>query len=182
MTSGRFFGALIAPRATFAAMADAAPREGAPPVIAAGLGWAALALVLAANGEAPSRPAPFIDGEVHYLAQAIFVVPLFAISWLVYGAVAGRIAGGTTYAPLGYAYGVPLLVTWALPDAIALGTLGFDALAPLVRVVAPLTAVYTVALGAVAVRAATRCSVGRAVGASLGGAIAQALVGAWALR
>jgi hypothetical protein len=175
-------GALFSPRATFAALADAPAKAGAVPVVVAGMAWAALSLVLAANGESPSRPAPFIPGEVHYLAQAIFVVPLFILSWLVLGAVASRVAGGPTHAPLGYAYGLPLLLTWALPDAVALGAFGFESLASLVRVVAPLTALYTLVLGTLAVRAATGCSSGRAFAAALLGLVTQALVGAWALR
>lgn len=182
MTRGRWIGTLLSPRATFAAMKETPTKSGALPVVIAGLGWAALSLVLAANGEAPSRPAPMIPGDMHYAAQAAFVVPLFVVSWLVLGAVAGRIAGVRVAAPLGYAYGVPLLMTWAIPDAIVLAALGFDALAPLVRVVATITALYTVFLATVAIRSVADVSTGRALAAALAGLVAQALVGAWALR
>jgi hypothetical protein len=175
-------GTLLSPRATFASLADAPRGAGTVPVVVAGTAWAALSVVLAANGESPSRPAPFIPDDVHYLAQAIFVVPLFLVSWLVLSVVASRIARGRAHAPLGYAYGLPLLVTWAIPDAIAYGVFGFGSLAPLVRVVAPATAVYTLFLASRAVRAATGCSSGRAFAAAIAGLLAQALVGAWALR
>lgn len=154
-------------------------------MVVAGLGWAALSLTLAMNGHSPSRPAPFIEAGWHYVAQSIFVLPLFLASWGLLSVVAGRIAAVPTarVAPaLGYAYGVPLLFTWALPDVVVLFASGFDALAMLVRVVAPVTAIYTLVLCTMAVRVVADVGSGRAFAAALGGLIAQALVGSWALR
>jgi len=182
MKGGSFLGTVISPRATFARMAGAPAKEGAVPVVVAGLGWAALSLVLAANGEAPSRPAPLIAGELHYAAQAAFVVPLFVVSWLVLSFVAGKIVRTDARAALGYAYGVPLLLTWALPDAVALGAFGFDALTKIVLAVAPLTSIYTLVLATIAIRASSDASTGRAFAAALAGLVAQALVGSWLLR
>jgi hypothetical protein len=175
-------GVLVAPSETFRAMRGAPAKQGAVPVFIAGALWALFALVLALNGESPTRGAPLIPTESHYAAQAIFVVPLFFVSWLVLASVAGRITGADVAAPLGYAFGIPLATTWMVPDVMAYGVFGFDALSSVVRFVAPITAAYALFLATVALREIAEVRWARAFGAAFAGLLAQALVGAWALR
>jgi len=183
-------GTALHPRATMTRLADAPPKAGLGPVLLAGAAWAAFSAVLAAGGYAPSRPAPMIDGSVHYLAQSFFVTPLFLLAWAVMSATSAFVArryGASTSAamlaaPLGFAYGVPLVVAWALPDAILFSIVGFDALGPLVRIIGPFTALYMASLSALAVRSATALPWPRAIVTALAGLVAQGILAGWALR
>jgi len=183
-------GTVLRPRATMALLKEAPPRAGLGPVLLAGASWAAFSAILNAGGYAPSRPAPLIDGDVHYLAQSFFVTPLFLLAWAVMTATSASVArrygasatSGALAAPLGFAYGVPLVIAWALPDAILFALVGFDALGPLVRIIGPFTALYMASLSTLAVRAVTGLPWPRATVTALAGLVAQGILAGWALR
>lgn len=185
---GDLIGTVLRPSPTMADLAEASPRRGLAPVIIAGLCWAALSALLGASGHEPSRP--LIGGGAHYFAQAVFVTPLFLLSWVVLcatSAAVARLYGAAVTAKdlaaaCAHAYAVPLVLTWALPDAVVFLAAGFDALGPLVRLVGSATALYMAGLTALAVRSVTGLPWPRAVVAALAGLVAQALVGGWALR
>ena len=120
---------------------------------AAGL-WAALCLQLFAGGHAPSVALVPIEREHYYALQAVFVGPLLLVQWGVCSAVALKLAralGGNgpaiaTANALAVALALPLSALLLVPDLIAYGRSGFGALAPLVRITAPLTLLASIAL------------------------------------
>jgi hypothetical protein len=159
-------------------------------VAAAGLAWALLCAWLALEGHAPSVTLVPIPRESYYAAQALFVVPVVLAQYAVLGSVAhamARALGGSgqrraTFAWLGPAFALPILLVLVIPDVLVLATAGFDALAALVRVTVPLLALTTWVTATVAVRRACSLSLGRAALAALVGLIAQAALGAPLLR
>jgi hypothetical protein len=169
-------------------------RPLAAPLVA-GLAWAALCAWLHVDGHAPSAGAPGVPRSSHYLWQAVFVAPLVVALAAVFSAVATRVACGSRVAfgrqerpgptprlALAAPYGLCLLFGFVLPDLIAYAASGFAALAVVLRVTGPVTAVALVASGATVLRWRHRVSLGRALGASVAGFVAQAALGAPLLR
>jgi hypothetical protein len=163
-------------------------RAGATAVAFAGLAWALFCLMLHFAGQAPT--VTLLPIERYYLAQAVFVVPLLYLLWALCSLVSHRVAralggSGSTKATanaLGVALAAPLLALFLLPDAAAYATLGFDALAALVRFTAPLSLAATLWLGTLAVRSAHDLSRARSFAAAAAGVIAQAAIGGVLLR
>lgn len=166
------------------------PGSGAAAVLAAGATWALLCALLAAAGHAPSFTVLPIPRETYYRVQAIAVVPILLGLWALCAAVASRVAhalGGSGDAlraagPLGLALGGPLLGAFLLPDLVVYLTAGFAALAPLVRVTAPLSFALTLLAATFAVATSHGLPRGRAFVAAAAGVIAQAALGAVILR
>jgi hypothetical protein len=181
VTPGRLFERL-------AANPSAGP--GAWAILVAGAVWALLSLALATAGWAPSVTLVPIAPERYYLAQAGFVLPLLFAQWGLCSAVAlgvARAFGGTgsgsaTASTMGFALAAPLLGLFLLPDLLVYGLLGFDALAGLIRITAPLAFVATLALATMAVRVVHHLSAPKAFVAAVAGVLAQAAMGGVLLR
>jgi hypothetical protein len=174
--------------ARLAAARDA--RLGAVAVAAASGLWALFCLLLARAGHAPSRVLVPLPRESYYLAQALFVLPLMLLSWLLCALVAvwvGRALGGSgrfraALNTLGLSLALPLMALFLLPDMLAYAAFGFSALGPLVRVTAPLSFVATLALAALAMHVSHALPRGRAFAAGAAGVFAQAALGGLLLR
>jgi hypothetical protein len=146
--------------------------------------------VLAAGGHEPAVTLVPIPRADYYAAQALFVVPVLLALWTLCAAVAYRLAralggtgsfGGTANA-IGIALALPLAVLFLVPDFVAYGLAGFDALGLVVRVTAPLSFAATLWLATIAVGVACSVTGWRAFVAAAAGGIAQALVGGILLR
>jgi hypothetical protein len=148
--------------------------------------WAVLCLMLAAAGHGPSVTLlPIARGD-YYRVQALFVVPLVALQWIVSAVIAHRV-GRTeslraTASGLGPALAGPLLFLFVLPDLIAYQLAGFAALGTVVRVTGPLMLAAAVGLSTMALRAAGAPSGGRAFWAANVGVIVPAAFSGTFLR
>lgn len=185
-------GAARSPRATFSALAQAPSwRVAAGATLAVGAAWSGLLLWLHGSGHAPSGPllAP-IPREDYYLAQALFVVPLLFLLWMVASSAAHlaarRLGGGAAFAvsssTVALALATPALLAFLAVDAAVLAFAGFDAMSGIMRFTMPLSALWTISLLTIGLGSAHHLSTGRAVVAALAGWLAQALVGAPLLR
>jgi hypothetical protein len=169
-------------------------RSGAAAVLTAGLAWAALCTALAEGGHAPSMTMLPITRGQHYRLQAFYVIPLLVLlhavcvivcAWVAQGRLRRALGAAETrgsVGPLGLALAGPLLLGFILPDAVAYGLGGFQALGRIVRVTAPLTFVTTIALAALVVRATHGVSAARACVSAAAGVLALALIGGPFLR
>lgn len=169
---------------------DRGLTRGAIAVGAAGLVWAALSAMLAADGRAPTVTLLPIPRERYYAAQALFVVPVLLGQWWLASQVSWRSArrlGGAgtwpqTLGPMGGALAVPLVVCFLLPDLVVYLSAGFQALGAVVRFTAPLSLLGAVALATGVVRRVHGLAWARALGAALAGVLAQAAAGGLFLR
>jgi hypothetical protein len=165
-------------------------RSGALFVLAAGGAWALLCAALAIAGHSPSVAVVPIPREHYYAAQAVFVVPLLLVSWLLCSTIAERVGrflggqGGFVPAANGIApaLALPLIVVFVVPDAIAWALLGFDGLGAVVRVTGPLSFLAMLVLATMAVRAASSLSYGRAFVAAFAGVFVQGALAGVLLR
>jgi hypothetical protein len=156
----------------------------------AGVVWALFCVVLAVSGHAPSFTLLPVPRAHYYLFQALIVVPTLLALWLVASRVSHAVAralGGTgsfrsTAAGMSRALSVPLVFLFLAPDFLVYGIGGFDALAPLVRVTAPLSFLVNLLLGARALRTSQTLSTSRAFWAAAAGIVAQALLAGVILR
>jgi hypothetical protein len=156
-------------------------------VAGAGATWAALCLLLARGGHAPSVTLMPIAPERYYLWQAAFVVPVLAAQWLASAGLAHRAAKGkgsftSMASALGPALAGPLIVAFLVPDLVAYAWGGFDALKILVRFSAPISLALTGWLATVAVRAASGRSTRRSLAVALLAILAPAAVASVFLR
>ena len=190
-------GTILTPKQTFRLLAEGPPGRGSVPVVALGSAWAFLSLMLALLGHQPSGPitAPF-QAESYYFFQALFLPFLIYGLWCLLtwttGFLARSVAGGTYSIfddprtslanVLGYAYGVPLLLSLVLPDLLILWTLGFERLSQIMLYYAPLTVLWMLILCTLGVRVVYGLSWVRALTAAMGGLLVQALVGAIWIR
>lgn len=179
------------PRAALASMARrGSPWAGLAPVLALGALYAGFSLLLHEGGHAPRVTLVPIPKERYYLWQALFIVPLFVLLWLIYGLVAhglARLAGGrgslgASLAVLGAGYAVPLACLFVVPDLLVYLAFGHGALAPAMRVYAPLAMIGCVALSALGLMQAHRLGRGRAVAIALVGLVVQGALGGVLLR
>lgn len=159
-------------------------------VVGTALVWAALCLLLGLAGHAPSRVLLPLPRQSYYLWQAALLVPTLLVSWVILGgvchALARAVGGGgsapSTFACAGFAYAVPLLSLFVIPDLVAYLAFGFASLAKLVRVSGLVLVLAECALVARAVVAAHGLPWSRAVPVALAGLFAQAAVGGTVLR
>lgn len=173
-------------------MSEAPGREsnGALAVVTAGLVWAALCAVLAADGRAPTVALLPIPHDRYYAAQALFVVPVLLGQWWLASQVSWRIArrlGGTgswagTLGPMGWALALPLLVFFLLPDLVVYLAAGFEGLGRIVRFTAPTSLFGAVVLATRVMRRVHGLGWGRAWAAGFAGVLAQAVLGGVFLR
>ena len=186
-------GAVVRPRSTMAALAEArAPAGGLFAVLTLAGTYSTFCLVLWASGHAPSRPGAFglIPAEGYYLAQAAFLPLLFPLLWLILGGAAhvvARAMGGrgdlrAGLAALGFAYGAPLTLAYVLPDLLVFLVFGFDAMVTGMRLYGPLALGWTLWLCTVAVRESYRMGTGPAAVAVFAGFVAQGIVGGLFIR
>lgn len=165
-------------------------RCGAAPLLACAVAWALLALAIGLSGQ-PARAVWLpVKPEHYYLLQAAFTVPLLLGTWGLLGLVAHTLAralSGTgtlrsTVAATGYAYAVPVLFLFVLPDWVVFLGFGFQALAPAMRFYAPLAAVATWLLTAISIHDAHGLGRGRAIFTAWVALLVQAAAGATLLR
>jgi hypothetical protein len=150
--------------------------------------WAALFLALDARGHAPSGPLLVpIARERYYVAEAILIGPLFLVGLaaltLVARAVGGalgaratRLDPSATATTAAAALAVPSILAWVLPDAVVYATLDFDAIAPAMRVYAPVSLLWTLALLTLALRASEGLPTWRAFATALAALAAETAV------
>jgi hypothetical protein len=160
--------------------------QSALPVAFVGLAWAALSLWLHQGDHVPSGPVFVAPRAGYYAAQAAFALPVLMLQFWVLIAVCALVAGVKRSAlpmpALAKAYALPLFFLWLLPDALFYALWGFEALARVVRVAAPITALVTVLLVARSLQTLPAVSVRRATFAALSGSLSQAIVGGAVLR
>jgi hypothetical protein len=178
-------GAVVRPMPTLAGVAIAEwwlPSLVA--VLAAGGSWAAFCVALHGDGHAPSFTGVPIPAAQYYLAQALFIAPLLLVGWVLLAAGghgAARTLGGQgtfrgTLAALGLGYGLPILLVFVLPDILVYAAGGFAELGFVVRLSAPLCALWVTVMSAAGIRAAHELSWGRASAAALAGVVLQGLL------
>lgn len=106
--------------------------------------------LLYTNGHQPSFGSPLIPVQEHYLFQTFLALPAYLLLWgcfTVSSHWALRRLGGkgtfsTTAAISGYALAVPILVLFLIPDCLAYGFGGFDALKRVFVFSAPVTGLW----------------------------------------
>lgn len=165
-------------------------RRAAIPILVAGAGWALLCLMLARGGHAPSVTLLPIPKQHYYLAQAGFVIPLLLGLWWLCVIVTHRVAkalGGSGNSAelargIALALALPILLCVVVLDSLVYLMFGFEALARLLRVSAPIATVLTVAVATRTVRDTHALPTTKALLPALAGVIVQALVGGIALR
>ena len=152
-------------------------------------GYSAFSLLLFLSG-APARAVWLpIEPSAYYLAQAVFVWPLFALLTVVFTATVRATANpsalGTfreSYDALAQAYAWPLLLCFVIPDVVAFLIVGQAGLAKAMRYYAWIAPLAIVALSARYARTRFGVSTGRAALASVAALFAQGALGATVLR
>lgn len=165
-------------------------RSGVLFVVLAGGAWALLCAALAIAGHSPTIALVPIPREHYYAAQAVFVVPLLLVAWLLCTVIARGVAtllgGSAGFVPaanaIAPALALPLLVVFLVPDAIAWMLLGFDGLGAVVRVTGPLSFVAMLVCVTMAIGAASSVSTGRAFVAAFAGVLVQGALAGVFLR
>jgi hypothetical protein len=185
---------LVAPRRTLEGRIDAAKGRRAPgtaAILALGLGWAGFSLALHFGGHAPSLSLLPIPPSRYYLAQSLFVVPLWLGLWQLATEMAHRIAcalgaprraRGVTSTVMAYALAAPMLALFLLPDVLVYATLGFDRLGEAMRYYAALGPLAAWALASLGLKIGHGLATWRAIIAAFWGLMMQAVVGAPFLR
>lgn len=138
----------------------------------------------------PSKVLLPIAREGYYGRQAVFVLPLLTLLWLLSATLTSVIARTwsgayhtkTTANGMGIALGVPLLFLFLLPDLIAYAVFGFSSLRVLVRFTAPLSFIASVLLATRMTRTTHGLSTRKALVAGALGVLGQAIVGGVFLR
>lgn len=177
------------PRRTLRALAAAPPAGPTAllPVLLLGGLYALLLGLLAAGGHQPSvaRGLP-VAAERYYAVAAIYVAPLFVGLWLLFAALADRLAGGgraaATRAVLAYTYALPFAALFVVPDLVVYGLAGHAGLGRWLPLYAPLAPLAVVLLTAEALRALHGVGRGRALAASVGAFVLQAVPMALLIR
>jgi hypothetical protein len=184
-------GTLLHPERTFTQLAAiGSVRHALAALLLCGGTWALLTALLFSGGHAPSVTLVPIPRSDYYFWQTLFVVPLLLGLWLVLTAVShgvSQLAGGrgaftTSLSVLAFAYSVPLLVLFVVPDLVVYSLFGFASLARAMRIYAPLAPLATLALTALALRVVYGLGLLRALAAALVGLTVQALLGGLLLR
>lgn len=166
-----------------------AAREATLSLSALGAVYAAFSFLLYRANVTPRAVWLPIDPASYYLAQALFVAPLFILLTVLYVAVLRALLpardGATfraAYLRLAPAYAWPLLFLFVVPDLVVFLVAGHAALPRAMRFYGPLAPIAIVALSVVRARPFFGASTGRASLASFAGLVAQAVVGALVLR
>lgn len=183
-----WLGTIFSPQETFAALsARPAPRRGALAMLVLGGLWMILFFWLGADGRAPTftRWLP-IAPDRYYATAAWYVMPLFIVLWLIFAQVAhllcGRSPFPTTLSVLGFAYAVPVTMAFVIPDLVVYGANGHIGMAQALRVTAPIAALWSLILSAMALRVVHRVTRGQAIRGALIAFVVQALPAAILLR
>ncbi|MEM9191655.1 MAG: YIP1 family protein [Myxococcota bacterium] len=170
---------------TFARLAERADQRRAFfVVLAGGLGWAGLYLMLALGGEAPSRVLLPIDRGHYYFFEALMIGPWLVGLWLVGAELSLRVgrwlggdgSRGAVRAVLAPAQAVPLLLCLVLPETLAYLAFGFPGLGKVARVAGPVLLLLTFGLVGIGLAAALRISRPRAFGVAALVLIAQGVL------
>ncbi len=168
------------------------PVHGVSAALLLGLAYATLYGWLAADGHQPSmtRGLP-MAAESYYRAAALFALPLvLALTALVVLTV--HILGNRsakTIAPtrvavhvFGLTYAAPLLVAYLIPDLVAYGIFGFDALGTLIRYSGMVAVIWVAVLTFGNIRAVYGVRPVRAALTTLAAALLQGIPAALLLR
>jgi hypothetical protein len=166
---------------------SASVRSGVVSLAVLGALYALFSALLYAQGIAARAVWLPIAPERYYLAQALFVAPLFVLLAFVFARVARFLAGGpsdarTAFAGLAPRYAWPITICFLVPDMIVFLGWGHASLAPAMRYYGPLAPIVIVALSTRWL--AREAGVGglRATFAAIGALLAQAVVGGALLR
>lgn len=164
-------------------------REAAASLSALGAVYAAFSFLLYRAGVAPRAVWLPIDPPAYYLAQALFVAPLFVLLTVLYVAVVravlparAEVGFRAAYFRLAPAYAWPLLVLFVVPDLLVFLSQGHAALPRAMRYYGPLAPLAIVALTVARARPLFGVGTGRAALAAFAGLVAQAALGALVLR
>ncbi len=120
-------------------------------VLIVALGWSGLSYALGASGHTPSGPSPF--GDAHYEMQAWLLTPVLFIAALGFGWVSwrglgrGELPWGEWLPGAVRVYALALGVGWVLPDIVAYGLGGFDAVAKLAPILPLTSTILALAVG-----------------------------------
>jgi len=151
--------------------------------------YSLFSVLLHRSGAVPRAVLIPIDPQHYYLAQAIFVGPLFVLLAFVFTFVTRALAGDRSdvslrraFEALAPTYAWPLLVLFVLPDLVVFLAAGHAALAPAMRYYAPLAPLAIIAFATASARKLFGVGVLRAALATTAALFAQALVGAPLLR
>ncbi len=163
----RFFFTIVRPLDVFDDVVERdEPLAGVWPVLFAGVVWATFCVWLALDGREPSFVGNPLPPAQYYWWQAGFVTPLLLVSVALFAGLchtgASWFGGDGTFTKtlggVGYAYAVPLVVVFLIPDVVMYRLGGFAELPHLLRVSGPVTALWVVFLSSAAVARAQRIS------------------------
>ena len=154
------------------------------------LTWSGFCLWLYRDGHQPSFAGWSISARDYYLWQAFFLPPLFLVLWALYAVFADRLArwSGAESAlrraasVLGLTYGPPVLCAYVLPDLLAYAIWGFESLARVARIAAPVAMLWVVSLSAYGLAQVYRLSMRRSVAVALLAFLGQAVFAAMLIR
>lgn len=139
---------------------------GLPPILFCGLLWAIFSSWLAFDRLSPSFTGNFVPASSYYYYQVYFVVPVLLGGVALFAGLChtgARWAGGDgtfvrTFSCIAYAYIVPLLFIYLLPEMVLYRMAGFDILARFMKVSGPIALVWMLLLSAVALVRSERIS------------------------
>jgi len=187
-------GMILTPAKTMRDLADGPWGRGVAPTVGLGMAWGCLSLILGLLGKTPSGPVtPPFSASGYYLWQAVFLPFLLLALWRLQTWTTAILARSLNADRpdhdsealanvLGYAYGVPVLVSLVLPDVLTLWLLGFERLSSTLLYTAPLTLCWTLGLCTLGARTVYGMGWIRSLTSALGGLMAHALVGALWIR
>jgi len=152
---------IIRPKSALGELAKRQVGSAAPPMALTALLWASFCFVLWQQGHMPAFTGNPLPQAAYYGWQALFISPLLFAAWMLASGAAffcARFFGSAgsfkaTQSTLGLSVAVPTLFAFLLPDIAAFLFFGFDALAWVIRVSAPITACWMFALLTIAMRA-----------------------------
>lgn len=149
--------------------------------------YAGFSLALFIQGISPRAVLLPIAPRSYYLAQTLFVGPLFILLAYVFSRVVRATAGlegapAETFDALAPRYAWPIVVLFLIPDLLVFLLFGHAALAPAMRYYAPLAPLVIIVATTAWLRHQRSVGLLRAIAASLAGLFVQGAMGAPFLR
>jgi len=153
--------------------------------------WAALLVLLAVAGHAPSGPLVLpVPRSAYYAVEAVLVAPVQLLAAWIFAQVVARFGAGELrdgYALAAFALALPTLLLWVVPDLVAYLAFGFEGLGLVARIAPVASALVTLGLTTLLLRRridedGTSWSWGRSFGVALVAYLAQAVVVLLTLR
>ena len=183
------WGTVVHPRRTFEEIArESSLAYSVSAMVAFGLLYSALALLIYAQGHRPSLPILIsVAPERFYLVEAVYLLPLTLQLWILFSALCHLFAGPTrgsfnaALSVLGFANAVPGIAAFWLPDFVSSVVLGTILTVPM-AVYGSVWFVWLVWLSGIGLKATHGVAVSRGALVALAAFLVHVSIGVFFIR